>query len=56
MDQDRFDFLTHEQFERLSRKEKFAYLERATAELDRLRRVHMGAFEQPEANEKPPDQ
>ena len=39
MDEERFDFLTHEQFKRLSQKEKVAYLERASAEVDRLRKT-----------------
>ena len=34
MDKERFDFLTYEQFKRLSWNEKVAYLERATAELE----------------------
>ena len=40
MDEERFDFLTHEQFKRLSQKEKVAYLERASAEVDRLRKTY----------------
>lgn len=55
MDKERFDFLTHEQFERLPQKEKIAYLDRATAELDRLRRVHLGALEKPGADLPPRD-
>ena len=34
MDKERFDFLTYEQLKRLSQKEKVAYLERATVELE----------------------
>jgi hypothetical protein len=44
MDNERFNFLTHEQFTRLSQKEKVAYLERATVELEgcgRLTLAHL---------------
>ena len=40
MDKERFDFLIHEQFKRLSQKEKVAYLERASTEVDRLRKTY----------------
>ena len=48
MNKERFDFLTHEQFERLSQNEKIAYLDRATFELARLRKAHIGAPGGPE--------